>query len=412
MDTAQERQAAELEFVRSAYDPETEAWCLPNNNHDDTVTVVRRLSYHDSAFLLKVRLPQQYPNEERLMVDSCEVEHASDRIWYDAAYVLRSVCRQAAEEQTEESILYVWQVAEDWMTEELPKLLSEQSDVSSDTTIRHNDVDPTVWFGRNLIYSHHIIGKQKRSDMKALAKDLNVTGYVKIGWPGIIIIEGLQSNCQAFYDTIRKWAWQYLVQRGEMKHAARTSDELTAWRKFPSFLEVDSMSIVADHCRTVGLEDLFLTSMKGQVVLHDGAADHCDNIQYHGVLVHVDHMNDPKQYRKWLQRSCAALDIHLLIQQCFIGRPKILVALASTDRASLTILLKKWRSQKVDMDARGIPCLERCMTVLIEGHIVAFDASQWEADDIHTTSEKLLKLIENSTKTKEWVEAVQSVLQF
>jgi hypothetical protein len=42
-------------------------------------------------------------------------------------------------------------------------------------------------------------------------------GYVKIGWPGLILIERLDDACNHFYDDIRKWAWEYLVVRGEMQ---------------------------------------------------------------------------------------------------------------------------------------------------------------------------------------------------
>jgi hypothetical protein len=49
----------------------------------------------------------------------------------------------------------------------------------------------------------------------------------------------------------------------------------------------------------------------------DGSED--EPASLYGALVHVDHMNDAKQYRKWRCRPCADLDVWLLIRQCFDG---------------------------------------------------------------------------------------------
>jgi hypothetical protein len=117
-----------------------------------------------------------------------------------------------------------------------------------------------------------------------------------------------------------------------------------------------------------------------------------------------------------------------LIRQCFDGgdsltqaRPRmIVVGLVGMDEASVTAVLKKWRGAKVDVDRRGLPCLERQMTVLIQGPLDAsFDDSLWEetaersdnnTSQINTTREKLVQLIESSTQTKSWVDAIQSLL--
>jgi hypothetical protein len=152
-----------------------------------------------------------------------------------------------------------------------------------------------------------------------------------------------------------------------------------------------------------------------------------ESTSFYGALVHVDHMNDAKQYRKWLRRTCADSHVWLLIRQCFDGgdsathaRPRIIVVgLVGMDEASVTAVLKKWRGAKVDVDRRGLPCLERQMTVLIQGPLEAsFDGFLWEEtaaersdnSQINTTREKLVQLIESSTQTKSWVDAIQSLL--
>jgi hypothetical protein len=496
-DEARERRDAELAFVRSAYDAETEAWIIENDEEDcradddddhggqhfgqPAAVIVRRLvalgvdggddnDEHDSSrpstsFLLRLELPYGYPMNASLVVASCTVERCArqlqPRVVHAAAHALLIACRAVVvavpsstldddndanhhhfSEEGEEAVFAILQRADEWMAEEWPNFIASQmeEDEARRNTKNKNDAavrdDDEEWWGRNLIYSHHIIGQQKRADMKALAADLELTGYVKIGWPGLIVIEGLESHCRIFYDTIRRWAWQYLVLRGEMRERIIVPSQQSAssiMRKFPTFLEVDSMSVVAEHCRQVGLEELFLTSMKVQAnsqqqvnASSDASVD--ESTSFYGALVHVDHMNDAKQYRKWLRRTCADLNVWLLIRQCFDGgdsltqaRPRmIVVGLVGMDEASVTAVLKKWRGAKVDVDRRGLPCLERQMTVLIQGPLDAsFDDSLWEetaersdnnTSQINTTREKLVQLIESSTQTKSWVDAIQSLL--
>jgi hypothetical protein len=451
---AEARRAAEIEFVRAAYDAETEAW---TEDRDGVPVIVRRLLLsrrcssartddddHDddspTSFLLRLELPNGYPTDTSLIVASCTVERTSRRlpvaIAHSAAYELLAACRTVVTDDDrhgEEAVFAVLQRADDWIGNEWPAIVALAKRPNkcnpSPATKEHpldddaHDDEP-VWWGRNLIYSHHIIGKQKRADMQALAAELDITGYVKIGWPGLILLEGLEVHCRLFYDTIRRWAWQYLVLRGEMKEQIpkHSLPNLNALRKFPTFLEVDSLSVVAEHCRRTGLEDLFLTSMKIQAKnaqssssLGMGSGALLEQESFYGALVHVDHMNDAKQYRKWLRRSCDDLDVCLLIQQCFTGsRPRIVVALVGSEEVSVSNVLKKWRSTKVDVDSRGLPCLERRMTVLVQGMIASFDGSLWDeaASDnrVNTTKEKLLHLLEASTQTKSWVEAIQLLM--
>jgi Protein of unknown function (DUF1115) len=256
--------------------------------------------------------------------------------------------------------------------------------------------------------------------MKELASELKLTGYCKIGWPGVIIIEGEQHCCHAFYDRIRRWAWQYLVLRGEMREELSVDDDFDSRRKFATFLEVDDMSLLAAQCRDVGLESLFLTSMKVYNANNEspGTNDEerpADQEDLYGALVYVDHMNNGKAYRKWLRQTCNDFDVALLLKQCypnqdFSKRPLIVVGLVGAS-SGVSSVLKKWRTSQVDIDSRGKPCLERMMTVLAEGALDGTRPSDVDGDDLssesqlNTTKEKLVEII-RSTGIHSWVEAV------
>jgi hypothetical protein len=201
--------------------------------------------------------------------------------------------------------------------------------------------------------------------------------------------------------------------------------DLDVQRKFGTFCEVHDMSLVASHCREVGLESLFLTSMKVSnsvdTTSEQELADE-DQVLY-GVLVHVDHMNDGKAYCKWLRKACSDLDVVLLIQKCYLNqdfsskRPLILAGLVGSNSA-VSSVLKKWRTSLVDVDSRGQPCRERMMTILSEGPIrdVAkmrssrnawnklSSESQW-----NTTIEKVMNTMQ-SAGVPEWVQAIEELV--
>lgn len=297
-----------------------------------------------------------------------------------------------------------------------------------------------VVLSRNLMYSHHIIGPKKRADIQTLVAELKLTGYCKIGWPGLILVEGEEACCHAFYDQIRRWAWQYLVRRGEAREehsfygstaAAVDGDSwLDSKRKFRSFLEVSDMSVVASHCRRVGLESLFMKSMKiydnstttttkpkSLNPLSDSNDADVDESLY-GALIRVNHMNDGKAYRKWLRKTCNNMDVALLVKQCypnhdFSKRPLIAVGLLGSN-AGVSTVLKRWRTSRgVDVDSRGKPCFERMLTVLVEGALhdptarlsvnVDWDDLASESQ-LNTTKEKLIDVI-RLTEITPWIEA-------
>ena len=105
---------------------------------------------------------------------------------------------------------------------------------------------------RRLIFSHHIIAPSKRAGLRQLAVSLGVTALVKIGWPGVIVLEGDADRVEAYVGAIQGWRWKKLAVRGEQE--LDDGEE----RALPRvFLELDDMSALAQIMRDAGLEDLF-----------------------------------------------------------------------------------------------------------------------------------------------------------
>lgn len=373
-ESAEERQDNELVFLSAAFGTD-EAWC--DTDQQERKRVCRRLVVEVSSdrklsCVLCLVMPSSYPVDEPLEVSAVVEETRTSsgllKSAFDAQPRLIDRCRETAASLIgQEAIFEILGVADEW-TNELAERMNQEAVLDCQPGLAGEKCDALVQLGRRLIYSHHIISNKKRSDIRSLASEFQLTGYVKIGWPGIIIVEGREGDCQAFYDTIRRWAWQYLVVRGEMQESVESLEEK---RLFTTFEEVSDMSIVADHCRNVGLEALFRTSMK---VYEDDTNDNKTEAidMLYGALILVDHMNDGRGYRKWLRKTSDQLGVGLIIKECSEGvrsykkRPIILVALVGR-RESVATVLKKWRTTRVDADSRGKPCLERMTTVALEG---------------------------------------------
>ena len=136
-------------------------------------------------------------------------------------------------------------------------------------------------------------------------------------------------------------------------------------------------------------------------------------------MIHVDHMNNPKGYRKWIRKAAQETDCRVVIKQSYknqdySSRPKIVVGAIGNDRETVSLLLKRWRTSRVDVDSKSKPCYERQMKVVVEGlletanNIISNDLIDWDEaisdENVTIPEERLMKLME-SIGGLEWKEA-------
>lgn len=122
-----------------------------------------------------------------------------------------------------------------------------------------------VVLGRRLCFSHHIIAPSKRSAVVGWALELKLGGCSKIGWPGLIAVEGEERHCQLYVQLLQRLRWKKFVVRGEEQVRGREGQTVDDMRKLPSgFCEFgqEEAHLFAKTLKDAGLEDLFKTSMK------------------------------------------------------------------------------------------------------------------------------------------------------
>ncbi len=453
----EERQSAELEFVSAAYSVD-EAWITYQGN--DGIPVIHRklippmdgsksmqneLKNHYVCIDLTLTMPKGYlvTEDDILEVNASISSDTSDsvrKLAIDSTSSLLLACRKVASECAgEEAVFSVMNCADEWMDHDWCRILSAkhiQEEVSSLVEPTNNmSLGKKIVLGRRLIYSHHIIAKTKRSIVADLASQNNLGGFVKIGWPGIILIEGHEDDCIMYVEEIKKLRWQYLVVRGEQQVELENESQLNNQRKLPNtFRELaeNQMSDLATICKDSGLEDLFLTSMKiykedaitcssdsSGVLEKNCSNDEQQEIEetYYGTLVHVDHMNDGKGYRKWLRKVCKSTGCFLISKEIYIddnskSKPLILIGLVG-DKTSVVQVLKRWRTTRVDVDSTGHPCLERMSTVLCQGFMQSSILNDLhELDDennFNVTTKQMIDVLRN-IGGDQWVEALNNLL--
>ncbi|KAF7458114.1 putative RWD domain-containing protein [Cryptosporidium felis] len=128
-----------------------------------------------------------------------------------------------------------------------------------------------IKWGQRACYSHHIRSKIKRKLIVEWARELYIGGYCKIGYPGIIIVEGPEECCLEYTRRLQRLQWKHFVVRGEIVTEVRFpsckdyKNALNSLRILPSSmveLPPEHMKILARICEELGIKDLFLTTMK------------------------------------------------------------------------------------------------------------------------------------------------------
>jgi len=176
---------------------------------------------------------------------------------------------------------------------------------------------------------------------------------VKIGWPGVIILEGSESSCRFFVDKVTSWRWQHLSVRAEERMEIPSDDDLDSNGQLPrEFIKLgeDHMLEMAKYCREAGLEHMFFVCLKifdkkisdNEAKETDAMANHPNAIHTqrfsHCALVQVNHMNDRRLYRKSLQNICKSAGCSFFIRHCpattaSARHPTILIGLCGDRRS-------------------------------------------------------------------------------
>jgi hypothetical protein len=301
-----------------------------------------------SSIILTLSIPEGYPVKEEQVVqlEASLTGHnrtpSLQKLAVNALPSLLAACRREAKNYSGGEALHPFlSCAESWVENQWRAIVSSSGTSSNSSNIIWNSAPSSSLpitmeqltesyksykLVQRLIYSHHIIAKSKRKSLKDLSTKYNLGGYVKIGWPGIIIMEGLEADCDGFTGEIKGMKWQYLNVRGEQQADFDSLETLQGARVFTRpFIELDQheMSTLATLCQDRGLASLFKSCMKiyesenKQSLPTVTAESHCAEstaTTLYGALILVHHMNNVGHYSKWLKKTTKSFGCNLLIK--------------------------------------------------------------------------------------------------
>ncbi|KAI9137527.1 hypothetical protein BKA69DRAFT_1128135 [Paraphysoderma sedebokerense] len=129
-----------------------------------------------------------------------------------------------------------------------------------------------------LLWFHHLLSLTKRKNIVTWASELDLRGVCKPGYPGILVVEGLDEDITEYISRLKALRWQAITVRDtssleipvQMVSASEGSCKLdiNQYRRIKSGLnekgvhEVESMSEVGEIMKEAKLEPLFLSAMK------------------------------------------------------------------------------------------------------------------------------------------------------
>ncbi|CRG93914.1 conserved Plasmodium protein, unknown function [Plasmodium gallinaceum] len=280
----EELQKKELEALKLIYVLNGEL-NIKNENDKEKHTIIHiqlnDQNINDNIINLTFELPKDYPLNSFLIINICVKNFSTDMNNYINDQIYKYIQNYFEQECILHIIYKVNELVENIQNK---KEVIDNSDSSSDEKIGKDDKNsqelinniPLLYYkmpyshqsrilSRRLCYSHHILSLIKRSYILKWAKELNIGGYSKIGYPGIIICEGPKEEVDFYINSLNKLRWKHFDCRGMEDIKLNEYEDLDEARVLPkSMYELDSkgMSTLSNICTECGLRDLFLTSMK------------------------------------------------------------------------------------------------------------------------------------------------------
>lgn len=192
----------------------------------DKLQYTIRLDIQNAIVDVQFELPHLYP-----LIESPNVSVRSSL----CTKSIESSIKQMLDEfvQTlDKSDVYVYEIIS-WFKDNFEEFLSAAKKPTT-TNEQHKNAD--ILMERLWIYSHHIKSKTKRQNIIKLSKDLDLSGFMLPGKPGVICVEGDKVNTQQFWKVIRVWNWHKITIR-KSEEKIRSSDKVDTFHRFHGFRE-------------------------------------------------------------------------------------------------------------------------------------------------------------------------------
>lgn len=123
-----------------------------------------------------------------------------------------------------------------WLQENALKYADLCSSKCNNAVENSNTVEEHGKFVRMWMYMHHIYSKTKRKIILDWSSDYNLTGFSLPGKPGVVCIEGDETNVEEYYSRLRRLNWKKITCRH--RQVGESNLSIDAQRVFKGFEEL------------------------------------------------------------------------------------------------------------------------------------------------------------------------------
>ena len=205
-------------------------------------------------------LPPAYPAYQPVSVTVLTSQGLSKTTQQDLSQHLQSSAKDSVGSEAIMELVQICQEQLEVFLAEANQLKKEQlaeEDSGSNASISS--------LSRRWIWVHHITDRQRKEDIVEEANAFHLGGYLKAGYPGVVVVEGTGKACDDFVTFIKGNKSRPGGFGRQWGHHVRGEVSIDK-RKLPvPFVALEEdLSILASVCRDKGLEDEF----KGFVMQH------------------------------------------------------------------------------------------------------------------------------------------------
>ncbi len=211
-----------------------------------------------TTILMRCLLPRGYPNMRPAVLTFLQSSPALPRKSTDE--ITRSLNDKAKDCLGTEAIMDMVDETKELILKHLEvQRQLQNSQQQAQVQAQPSNDDKTI--GRRWIWVHHITKTDRISSILEEAKDHNLYGILKHGYPGVVLVEGLVKDCDAFVKWIKADKssphggfgrnWGHHV-RGEINQ-----DKSSSKQHCGTLESTGDLSVMAEYCRNAGLEDEF-----------------------------------------------------------------------------------------------------------------------------------------------------------
>ena len=104
-----------------------------------------------------------------------------------------------------------------------------------------------------LLTPHHLVSPRNRRSLQQWSSDLRISGFAKVGYPGVIYAEGTQGNVDEFVANVKAMQWLALRVR-----FVEPIDEVRVTRNESRWVEFQKVGEVVEEMKRIGREGFIL----------------------------------------------------------------------------------------------------------------------------------------------------------